>query len=797
MKLSSVITIIVLCIIYCIQASAQRCCLKGTVTDLSSDNPMSYVNAILTTTKDSSLILGTITNEQGGFVIEDVKQGTYQLKLSFIGYQSVVMKDILLQPGTRDVGVVSLKVLSENISAVTVKATKPPITYKVDRKVIDAGSFPGAEVGMDLLENIPSVQVDFEGKLTYRGDGTFKVFINGHPAANGEEKLRQIPADRIDRIEVITNPSAKYDAEGTAGIIMVMLKKNRLEGYAISTSLAASTNDNYRWMWTVEKQSEKGGWYVNGQLMEYIYSDSESEQVQTIWSDDYKYQNKLDYDFKAGGTMNYIELGFNYDLTDNDNIDFSGNISPVKRFQFSDKTGHYKETVFDQAGNVVNHKAYDFMGRNKTYYQYAGATLAYEHAFNKKRTHLLSAYIDCSTYLRDFEEKQIDSKIYDTYTERTGYIGAEQNEILIQGKLDYSLPVSENTIFESGLEVNTDHIPKVTSVSGSFDEHEQITPFPNEPINQQVDFFQDIYAGFLSFKSKWGKLDYQMGLRIEHTERKSDYSFEEEDGSRTSLPTRKNFVNLFPSAHATYSFSETHQLSASFSRRIKRPNYWSLIPLQQYMDPFCYYTGNGDLLPSYTNAIEVGYKKSWDKNFIGLEVFGRAAEDIIQDYIRTDTANITVEIPENVGKSLSIGAEFMAGVDLFAWWNSNFSISLYSYQLDVQIDEINKNEKQFNTDSRLNNTFRLPKAFTLKWDVHYKSPYITAQSKRDAYVYSNFSVKKGFKDNKWQITFSAKNIFSSINYDIEQKSYNYHNLATYNENGYCTIKVAYVFNNQE
>ncbi len=779
-----------------INTFSQNCELTGTILDKASQEPIAYANVSIFSTKDSSLVAGAITDDVGKFEIDHIKTGKFQVKMSFIGYQSLLLNNVLLEPGVRDLGKTELQVSSENLNEISVKATKPPMTYKVDRKVIDAGSFPGAEAAIDLLENIPSVQVDIDGKLTYRGDGTFKVYINGHPVENGTEKLRQLPTSRIDKIEVITNPSAKYDAEGTAGIIQVILKKNRLEGYSINSSAKITDRGGYNWIFSIDNKTSTSGWYINGYVVNNVWDKYNETSTQTIESNESTYITSSDLNAKHDQKSTNLEVGFNYDLTDKDYIDFSGYIDPFKTKQKNEEKGWYSEQIINSDGTSTDTSYY----MNSIYncnYQYVGGTLTYEHAFNKDRSHLLSAYIDYSGYVTDLFEQQYDEQIYTNRTERDGYIGSEHKETMIEGKLNYSKPINDKITVDLGGEINTDHIPKITSVSGTFDENKNLTKNDNEPLNQKVDFIQDTYAPYIQLKRDGDKFAFQLGARLEYTQRRSDYSYTDDSGNIQTSPDRNNFTDFFPSAHLSYNFTDTHQLYTSYSRRIERPDYWTLIPLEQYQSPYSYYTGNGDVLPSYTDSYEVGYKKSWDKNFISAELFTRKTKNVIDDYTKNDGENMLIISPENVGKSYSSGVELMSGIDIFPWWNSNLNISLYNYKLDVEFEDEDYTQKQFKTDSRWNNTFILPKSFTLKWDIKYHSPKKEAQSFRSAYYTSNIALKKEFKDGKWITTIMYNDLFSSCEYDENESGDGFTIKTHTNEKTYFSFKVAFALDNQK
>ncbi|MBI9063844.1 MAG: TonB-dependent receptor [Marinilabiliaceae bacterium] len=776
---------------------AQQGKISGRLLDGDSGEPIPYANALITSPADSAVFMGAITDNAGHFMIADIPQGTgYLVKLSFVGYQSVTLNDVLVQRGERDLGEIRLSVLTENMDEVTVRAARSAISYKVDRKVIDAGSFPGANVAMDLLDNVPGLQVDFEGKLTYRGDGTFKVYINGHPVANGEEKLKEIPAERIDRVEVITNPSAKYDSEGTAGIIQVILKKNRLQGYAISASAKVDTREGYDWLFGVDQKGEKGGWYVKGKLQKYQWTWSTNDMMRQTQEGQNRYVTLIHEDKKGFSFNNWLDLGFNYDLTEKDYIDLAINVEPLKRTNEEAAEGTIREQLF-QNTQIDQDEVYNLNSDSYLSYRYLGIDFTYEHAFNKKRDHLLSAYISYSGYLHPLKEWQKDTKSTPVVTERTGHKGSEENEVFWSANINYARPLGENSSFEMGVEINTDEIPKLSTTSGWFDKDDNIIPFSTDRLNQEVVFHENIYAGYVTYKGQVNKLEYQLGARVEHTDRQSDYSYTNENGERVEEPARKNFTDFFPTIHAVYNFSEANQLSASYSKRINRPDYWTLIPMNQYSSPYSFYQGNGNVLPSYSHALELGYKRSWDKDFIAFETFARRTLNLRQNYTRQLSERITRYTPENVGASWSIGAEVMAGVDVYAWWNMNLSTSFYSYHLHTEIEDIDKKEQQYRFDSRLNQTFLLPASMTLKWDVSYKSPIISAQERREDYFFTNVAVRKGFMKDQWKVTVTAHNLLNTLKYDHTAEGTGFLIETHTTEKPYFSLKVVYRFDNQK
>lgn len=775
-------------------AFAQFSKLNGTVVEKVSHKPIQYANVSLTYLNDSS-VYGTITNERGEYLIDHLKEGKCKLNISFIGYQTYALDSVFISRGKNSLEKVDLDILTENLEEVIVTTNGSGIVYNVDRKVIQAQNFPGADVAMDLLVNIPSLQVDIDGNLTYRGDGTFSVYINGHLVKDGEEKLRQLSANEIEYIEIITNPSAKYSAEGTAGIIQVILKRNRLEGYLVSTTAKTSTLGSYEWLFSVDQKGERGGWYLKGQLEDYVSSKSTITTHQMIYQDAIENSTFSVIDKKFRMENNYLELGLNYDLTKKDYIDFNISVDPLKRSNIGTYKGFYEDQNI-VSSEIVAADSYLYDALFELYYKYFETTLSYEHAFSKDRNHLLSAYISYSGSLESLNEKKVDTKIYDDFTETVGYMGGERGEKYIEGNVGYKNKLTESSTLEIGSEIKLFHIPEISYTSG-YVENEIITPFSDEPEEQKVDFKQNIYAGYLSFNSKFGDLEYMLGFRTEYTDRYSNYDYINDEGESCYIPAEKDFIDFFPSAHVLYSFSEEKQLSASFSRRISRPDYWSLIPLSRYETPYIYYTGNGDLSPSYASSYELNYLLSWDKNYFSTELFARKNKNVKQSYYSIIDDNKILFTKRNVGYSWSIGTELMLNINIYKWWNTNFTSSLFWYKLNVELEGEERFKEKFRTDYKLNNTFKIGNSLSFKSAISYCSSSVYSQLKQEAYWYSNMALKKSFADRKWQLQLAWTNVFNTMKYHTFSEGDGFYVDTYFERSPFVSMTITYRLDNQE
>lgn len=774
-------------------AFAQNSELKGVVTDGTSGTPIRYATVIVAPRADSTKIYGDITNETGGFQISDLPLGDYELKISFVGYDMYHVKKMELTRPEHDLGQIDLTVDQKALDEIIIQSGNSGVKYEVDRKVIDARNFPGADKAIDLMENIPSLELDVDGRLTYRGDGTFLVYINGRPELNGEEKLRQIPANKIQYIEVITNPSSKYDAEGTAGIIQVILKRNRLEGIEVSTSLNLSTLGSSELIFSVDQKGERGGWYLNGQLDDYVSQIQWQQGNQTVSSNNTRYQTLWDVKSKDRENNTFMELGFNYDLTDKDYLDFKLSADPIRRSSTSKEKGTYSESIYE-GNNLENYDEYGFDSRYHLYYRYLSAVASYEHAFNKDRSNLLSAYISSSTYLQPLEEQKRDELLYSEHSEKYGYQTKEHNELLIDANVSYENKLSDKSRLEAGLEVNIDHIPKVETESGTFNSYNVLSVFVNNKENEEIDFKQDVYAGYATFKSRFGKLEYQLGMRGEFTHRESNYSYNlTGDNELVTVPATTQFWDWFPTAHFVYNISDENQFTLSYSRRINRPDYWELIPLRRYETPYISFSGNENLMPSYVNAYELGYLKSWGDNFVSGEVFTRQTDNLSRNYYRTGEGNSIEWTKENVGESLSIGVDFMLGYQLFKWWNTNLSTSTYFYKLTTTIDGKSDIQEIFRGSIRSNNNFRISKTLSLRYQLVYQNKAINAQMERDGYAYSNLVLRKSFFNRRLTTEVSWANIFNSMKYQTRTTGDNLYVETDFERKPYASFKVSYVF----
>lgn len=776
---------------------AQKATVSGRILENNSKEEMMFVEISLSSLDEKQTTLHLITDEMGRFTFENVTFGNYNLTIKYFGYQTITktFKFNLLQ---QDLGDFYLSTDAEELNEIIIDGRKAAFSYQVDRKTINAAAFPEATNAIDLLTNVPSLQVSVDGKVTYREGGTFVVYINGIIAKDGQERLRTLEASQIEKIDIITNPSAKYSASGTAGIIRVVLKKNKLEGYAINLTTDFNTLGHKQFSYSIDKKGKKGGWHTSGRIADYHWGDYHSQMVNNIYHPTgQRFETLLDTDFKANNKNTFIDFGFNYDLTDNDLIDLSISYNPFPQNENKFVKSKTSERTFDATNTLLSSEDFQLNRHSQFGFQILGANLEYSHFFNKDKSHFLKLNSGYSFFIGNSKEIYKNEMITSSGTEVFGKKDFEKNEIYTNTILEYELPLTDTTSIEAGGEIETDHIPEITTESGYFNGDDIVRTSEYVANNQLINYKQNIYSGYFTFKSSFGKFEYKLGLRAEHTARDISYSFENQNNERQKDHFKTNFTDWFPSVHLLYSFSEDSQISWNYSRRISRPEYWRLVPAFVWDDKYTFSTGNSRLLPSYTDSYELAYKRSWGRDYISLEVFARNQHDIMSTFATVFHDNTFLFTPKNVGSAWAIGSELMAGVDIFKWWNVNTSFTSFYYDQDLLVDGKPHRYKQWRYNAKMNNTFKLPRNFSFRLNAGYQSPTIGLQKEINGIFVANASLTKSWQKNRWSLSVFGSNIFDSHRYTQINTGDNFfiHTKMAYRP--YVGFTLKYQFNNQK
>ncbi|MGO4770367.1 TonB-dependent receptor domain-containing protein [Flavobacterium sp. W22_SRS_FK3] len=753
----------------------------GKVLEKVTKQPLEYATVTISLPNEAKVVAGGITNPKGEFEVA-VDPGTYDIKIEFISFKATEYKQKTIQENT-NLGVVNLSEDAAQLNEVVIRAEKSTVEIKLDKKVYNVGQdmiVKGGTVS-DVLENVPSVSVDVEGNVSLRGNENVRIFIDGRPsnALNMAEALRQIPADAIDKVEVITNPSARYDAEGGAGILNIILKKGKNLGfngsfiastgipetYGLSADLNyktkklnffTSTGYNYRTSKGSGLTNSANGTNLNtnnGVINSYTDEYRDTERIRkgistktgvewtvapnTFWTNSISYRDNS---------------GTNNDLVNYNNFDSDKNFTG-KRYRLSagDDTG--KDTEF--ASNLL--KNFNDKGHK--------LTVDVSYAINKDADNSLIT----------------DETIGSSNPAKLDFTKNNQKQNMFQVQTDYVLPFENGSQFEAGYKGNFNNLTNPYVV------------MPNNVINTDLsntlEYNERINALYTQYGFKLNKFSYLLGLRWEDT--KIDVNLLDTQNYNT-----KKYNNFFPSAFINYEISDESSVSLSYSKRLSRPRGRFLNPATNYSSNINLFRGNPDLDPSFTDKFDLGYLKKWDKVTFSTSIYFENTKDVFS-FVRTETGEfvttqnpnpdydsndpnspefletknpVILSSPINLAKEQKFGLEFTLNYSPFKIWKINSSFNLadvkttgdYIYKPAVG-DEITQNldNETFSWFSRVNSRLTLP--YKIDWQLSgmYFSPQNTAQGKSLGNYVVNTAFSKDILKDKATIAFNVSDLFNS------------------------------------
>lgn len=755
--------------------------LIGRVVDMNSNSPIEYATVSVFNLEEK-LVTGGVTDIKGNFVIEKIPLGRYTIKVAFIGFEPYVSSVITLNPKNHivDVGAIKLSPATTNIDEVSVIADQASVEYKIDKKVVNVGQQFNSASGtaVDVLQNVPSIRVDIEGNVSMRGSTGFTVLIDGKPTLlESTDALEQIPASNIENIELITNPSAKYDPEGTAGIINVITKKKRMQGVSGIFNAKVGLDEKYGGDFLLNFRKEKVNFFIGAGIDHRQFPSYDKSDSHTIKPDTTHYLN-LDGMNKGGMERKSVRAGLEYEISPSDNINFGVRYVTYNRYHDKDQ----EFTEWTEPVSVKNsYSSLDESFRKGTSFS---VNSTYKHSFAKKG-HELLAYADLS--LRDGDEEaktELWKQDQIVKGSKNTEFGPSKRFML---KIDYTLPLREDEKIEAGLQ---------TSFGKSEDDtgFEVLDVATSQYVKQSdfdhlTEYKRNIHALYGIYAGTYGRFGVQAGLRGEYTQREIE----------TDVADGKNEINrfdIFPTLHLSYDLGNDYQVMTSYSRRIQRPRGYFFEPFLVWTDAFNIRQGNSSLLPEYTDSYELGLLKKMKQNFISLEAFYRVTHDKISRIRNVYSENVFIHQVYNVGTDYSLGAELAFRFKLTKWWETDLSGSLFNYWIDGSINDKDISEESFNWDSRFNNTFSLTKSTKLQANLRYESPSANAQGETKGFYSFDLSLRQMFFKRKLSATLQFRDVFESAKREFTSSSDDfYYTRLHYHKAPIVMLTLTYNFNN--
>lgn len=762
---------------------------KGRVIDSKTKNAVDYATVSLLKKGVEAPMKATTTDLKGAFAIPGVPKGEYTLKVSFVGYTPVEVPVSVTEDG--DINLKNI-ILHESVHAlkeVQVVGQRTQMKLDVDRKVfsVDQNIASAGGSASEVLQNIPSVDVDNEGNVSLRNNSSVEVWINGRAAGLTEDNraqiLEQMPAESIERIEVITNPSAQYSPEGSAGIINIVLKKERKAGYYGSVSAGANTFGGVNGSINVNYNSAKVDAYANVGVRSMRFKNR-TDTYRESWLDNPDDKSILNQ--KNRGKMNgvgtFIRTGVTWHMTENDDLGFSfmgmlGNRSNKTTLQSFDGAGILaRDRISNSDGD---HNRYDF-------------TIDYNHKFNK--TDNLAASVSY-----DFGVMKETSD----YTQNTLQgVSAQQQKSNnddkgVEIKVDYSKSIGEKFKLGAGYQGNLDWR---TSDVRTFDGESLDILQPNIKLNNTFDYKENIQAIYATFSGKIDKFNFQAGLRGEYMRynTKTEAYIPVDEG-------KKEYWHVYPSLFLGYSLPRGNELQVNYTSRVRRPRGWQINPFRNVTDSTSISYGNPNLDPEFTNAFELNYIKNWTEHTLSASLYYRNTDGVIQNVKYFDDPAMYSTF-ENITRSQSSGLELVSKNRLFRILDLTTTVNVYYYKLngfdysyrteEGFFTEHYKGSEDFSWNARMMANVILPWSISLQVTGNYNSKRVSAQGETKDNYSLDAGIRKSFLSRKLNIAISGRDLLDSRRRKSSSYGSNFYEVSDARWGGRSvTFTLTYMFGN--
>lgn len=752
---------------------AKNITVTGVIMEKQAKVPLEYATISFTEVGQQTPKYGGITNEKGAFSIE-IEAGNYDVKIEFIGFESIILesKEILKD---LDLGILYLFEDAQALGEIVVKGEKRLFETKLDKKIYNISRDLTAQStnALQALNNVPSVSVSVDGGIALRGNSNVRILVNGKPSGligiNGTQGLERLSSNSIESIEIITNPSARYDAEGASGIINIILKKGKNLGFNGSVQAVVGVAETYGIGTNLNYRMRKLNVFTN---LNFEYSKRPGNQlVNTTYFDETTrdvtgFLNQSQ-DITRGGPQYTFALGADYYFNDKNTLTFMG----LYTGEDNDNIGTLTFNNYDANRNLISTRLRDEHEiEDEKSDEY---TLTYKSVFDEDEEHLLVIEAKYDSNVEIESANFTDTYTVGNFDDQQDRTATEENQKNLLLQADYIFPFSENGQFEAGIRTNIRTI-KYNSVIEEFNSTANIWEL-NTNLSNRMDYGENIYAIYSQYANTFGKFNMLAGLRLEITDI-------DVDQYTANISFDKNYNNLFPSFHLSYELSESSELKTSYGRRISRPDFRSLNPFSGFSDDINLFSGNPDLNPVFTNVAELGYSKNWDD--ISLDAIGyfQYSEDIIQR-IPTNSGMVNSEnIPILITRPVNVGTENRYGIELSSlyrptnWLRVNGTINWYRFKQkgsfnNVVIDltdptNLITQPQSLNTSSsswfaRLSPKVSLPKDIDLQIGIQYDAPFKEVNiTRRDIFV-TNVSVNKELFNGRGAINLNASDVFNS------------------------------------
>ncbi|KFF05157.1 TonB-dependent receptor domain-containing protein [Flavobacterium reichenbachii] len=729
---------------------------SGKITEKSNNAPISY--ATVSIKDNGKVVSGVNTDDNGDFTIKNLALKNYTIEIQYIGFRKYIGSIILSDNKKTATVNVSLEEEATQLKGVNIVSERSTIEQKIDRKVINVGkdlTTAGASAS-DIMNNIPSVNVDQDGKLSLRGNDNVRVLIDGRPSnIDPAQLLKQIPSTSIKKIELITNPSAKYNPEGMSGIINIVLHKNANTGFngSYSGGITFGETAKYNQSLDLNYKTGKVNFFGNaGNNSGKYFNDG------FIKKSDQSVTQKLDI---VNDNESYLyKIGMDYLIDDHNTLSIYTNQNKSTGNGIVNTDIDYINSP-DNIANMYQKSRYEGPNKTGTY------NLAYKHIF-KKEGHTL----DFEGNYSDTKESQnanFDNQITMTNNAQSSDIYNDflsNNRKLSTVNIDYVNPLNEKTTLEAGAEA------RLTRTDNDYSRVNDQNPSQNLVSNYTYD--TDIYSAYVTFGQKFKKISYQLGARVESYKMQANLN-------HGQFMYDDDYLTLYPSAYLTYNVNEKNTLQLSYSRRVDRPSLGQTKPIREFSTPLVTSIGNPDLRPQFTNSVEVNYTKTLEKGSFTAGVFVRSINDQISRILYPDetdpSGNKQIMSYTNFDHNTAYGFEVSMNYKITKWWDIQPSIDFSSINQEGVVSKFRENTNEIIAENRkvtvaafngrLNSNFKANKRLSFLLFGFYRGAVDGVQNNSHEMYKMDIGSRYTLLDNKMNISVRFNDVFNTMKYAFD------------------------------
>jgi len=760
----------------------------GTITDSETNIPLEYATISVFNVNSEKAVNGVISDSNGEFSIE-LNKGNYDFKVEFISFKIKYYRNITVNDPL-DLGTIELSIDENMLEEIEVIGEKTEIEIKLDKTVYNIGkdlTLKGSSVS-DVLDNLPSVEVDIEGNVSLRGNESVRILINGKPSGlvgiSSNEALKQFPSESVEKVEVITSPSARYNAEGTAGIINIILRRSKLTGFNGSLSLNSGYPERYGVSANLNYRTKKLNFFNN---VGYNTRTSEGSFInETEYYTDQAINNFLNENGVRDSerNSNYLNTGIEYFISDKTSL--VGSYVSRKSDGFTNNTNNVNQNF-----NTIS-KFSERLEKESEIDDTNEFSINLTHDFNKEG-HVLT--IDYQKEKSSENENGFisNSQLKPVFTK---YLSEKVNTDEIQEselfKIDYVLPIKKDGQFELGFRISNqyqdiDYLAENEDLNGNFinDLNLSNTLLYNEKVN----------AFYTQYGNKKNKFSFLLGLRYEE----SKTTVKQLANNTNNV---KNYNDFFPTLNLSYQIKENETITFGYNRRIRRARSYFINPFPSKSSATNIFQGNPNIDPTYSNGIDLGYLKRYEKLTLNGSVYYRKETGVFTfisentgDFVLVNEILVPVlrRTPINLASNKQIGLELNANFTQSKNWRLNGSLNFYESETLGEYMGITYDSKNLTWSGRLSNNLKLFSSVDWQTSFRYRAPQKTAVSERKASLYSNTAFSKDLSKDKITLTFKVNDIFETGKWRIESFNENYKSYSESNWRGGRTLELNLIY----